>query len=68
MRLGQDALVLTKHTTSQSVGFLSQTFLKVGITLPSLPQTPNIDANMHLRHDTIQFNVYQCSPYSLCYL
>lgn len=28
MRLGQDALVLTKHTTSQSVGFLSQTFLK----------------------------------------
>ncbi|KAL3141327.1 hypothetical protein ABBQ32_004913 [Trebouxia sp. C0010 RCD-2024] len=28
MRLGQDALVLTKHTASQSVGFLSQTFLK----------------------------------------
>ncbi|DBA69825.1 TPA: hypothetical protein ACH3X2_012544 [Trebouxia sp. C0005] len=28
MRLGQDALVLTKHTSSQSVGFLSQTFLK----------------------------------------
>ncbi|EIE21003.1 hypothetical protein COCSUDRAFT_56925 [Coccomyxa subellipsoidea C-169] len=28
MRLGQDALVLTKCTTSQSAGFLSQTFLK----------------------------------------
>ena len=37
MRLGQDALVLTKHITSQSVGFLSQTFLKVGITIPLLP-------------------------------
>lgn len=31
MRLGQDALVLTKHTTSQSVGFLSQTFLKASL-------------------------------------
>ena len=30
MRLGQDALVLTQHKDSQSVGFLSQTFLKAG--------------------------------------
>ena len=28
MRLGTDALVLTKCTRSQSAGFLSQTFLK----------------------------------------
>ena len=45
MRLGQDALVLTKHTTSQSVGFLSQTFLKVGINLPPLLQTSNVHLN-----------------------
>lgn len=30
MRIGKDAVVFTKNRTSQSVGFLSQTFLQVG--------------------------------------
>ena len=65
MRLGKDALVLTKCPTSKSIGFLSQTYLKeVGAETILIPmvtwdrQTGCIFSNFFISLDLIYIYYY----------